>query len=78
MFENKYIARLDCHYSRIIASWYNAGGTIETSVRKSLKFFEWMKTIGLTDDERKEIWYLATNGKLEFEDSARKFISENG
>ena len=65
MFENKYIARLDCHYSRIIASWYMAGGTIGTSVRKSSKFFEWMKTIG-------------TNGKLEFEYSARKFISENG
>ena len=28
-FENKYIKELDAHYSRIIASWANAGGTFD-------------------------------------------------
>ena len=38
-------------------------------------FKEWLKeTQGLTDDEIKDIMEMATNGKLELEESAKRFL----
>ena len=73
MFENKYIAAIDAHYSRIIASWYKAGGT-----RYLGDFRKWLKTLTqLTDDQRHEIEFLFDNGKLELEMSAHNFMDNN-
>ena len=41
------------------------------------KFTEWLKSLGFNDDECREIRELATSGKLELEDSVRKFLKEN-
>lgn len=78
MFENKYIERLDCHYSRIIASWYNAGGEIPTARWAKTSFAKWLKSLGFTDQEAYDIWNMATCGKLELEHSAEKFINLTG
>ena len=73
MFENKYIPAIDAFYSRIIASWYNAGGTSCLG-----DFRKWLKTLPqLTDDQRYETEFLFRCGKLELEMSAHNFMKNN-
>ena len=71
MFENKLINGI--HASRYIASWRNAGGQLYY-VEEVNHFYKWLLTLGLTEDEAKYVRHLATNGKLELENSAEKFI----
>lgn len=81
-FENKYILELDCHYSRIIASWLNSGKEISPRLKKLGKhrykilksnFELWLESLGLSEEQVKEIYEMATNGKLELENSASTF-----
>lgn len=70
--ENPYVARLGCHYSRIIASWANYGnGYFER------EFEEWLKTLEFTEEEIREIVERATCGKFELERSIIKFKKEH-
>jgi len=81
-FENKYIKRMDVHYSRIIESWHNAWtDSKKTRPRNDYKLFrEWLGSLvifgeKLTDEEIFELGYIYQNGKMECEESAKKFIS---
>ena len=76
MFENKVIEGI--HISRFIASWQEATG----NCRKEKGLFrEWLKSLVingryLTDGEVHDILFVADNGKLELEMSAKAFIKE--
>lgn len=73
MFENKLFN--DIHASRYIASWQNAGGALYY-VEDVDNFCGWLLSLGLNEDEVRHIRHLATNGKLELEKSAEKYIQE--
>jgi len=70
-WENKYLPNRGIHYSRIIASWNNAiGSTIYGD-----NFKNWLKIEAKLDDEQiNEIVNLANDGKLEWEENARRFM----
>ena len=73
MFENQLIEGI--YISRFVASWVNKGGKLDFT------FKEWLGTLvinerKLTNDEIKDIYNFATNGKLELEISALKFLNK--
>lgn len=68
-FENKYVKEYGIHYSRIIASWYRVGGTL-AGLRG------WLETTPLTKEQIGEVMFLAENGKLEWENDARKYLAK--
>ena len=83
-FENKIVGTGTLYYSRIIASWHNAGGVIYSGGCKNRitgenwRFVRWLKSLGfLTEEQIREIRHMAEDGKLELEDSAKKFLQEN-
>lgn len=73
-FENK-LDNEGIYYSRWIASWVNEGGTFDRHGKSMFK--DWIHV--LIDDEKieKEIFNLATNGKLELETSARLYLKNH-
>ena len=71
-FKNKLIK--DVHASRYIASWAKMGGHFGRGPRGRFDFNDWLEAIGLSDDEVKFIYNLATCGRLELETSARSFM----
>ncbi len=79
-WENVYLKKYRMYYSRIIASWTNVGGDV-----KSKRFKEWLESITdddtgervLTDEQVYDIYRLANNGKLEWQENARKFMAEH-
>lgn len=77
MFENKLIENI--YISRFIASWEQAGG----NCRKDFVLFrKWLSSLiingrHLTDGEICDILFIAGNGKMELEDSAKAFIKKN-
>lgn len=86
-FENKVTEEHKIHYSRYIASWLKI--VLKTDLIEKKKycighyhietvfgddFGDWLKQLGLNEDEIREIKELATNGKLELEDSAYDYI----
>jgi hypothetical protein len=73
MFENKLFN--DVRATRYIASWLRAGGELYY-VEDVDNFRGWLLSLGLTADEVYHISNLATCGKLELENSAKKFLSE--
>lgn len=74
MFENRVIN--GCEYeSRFIASWVREGGGLRY-VEDIKDFYNWLISLGLTEEQANHIKFLATNGKLELENSARKFLSK--
>lgn len=72
-FDNAKTEKHNVHYSRYIASWINAGGDLST-LDGWYSFAFWLDTLGLTADEIYHIRVMATNGKLELENSAKEFI----
>ena len=74
MFENNYSHNLKVHYSRYIASWINAhGGRYKRELFEG--FRHWLRDeCKLTDDEIHDIWEMATNGKLELQENARRYL----
>lgn len=86
-FENKLFEGI--YYSRFILSWVNAGGNFKEhkkivggTKRQLWLFRDWLKSLiingkELPEDVIGEIVEIASNGKLEFEESAKEFIKEN-
>ena len=78
-FKNVYLDKYGIHYSRIIASWTKNGGNVY-----SKEFKEWLKSIKdydtderiLTDEQVSDIYNLATNGKLEWQENAKQFMNK--
>jgi hypothetical protein len=70
MFENVKIRGI--HATRFYASWVRSGG----GPKSYDKFKDWLKSLGLTDDECGIILELARNGKLELETSVKYFLKE--
>lgn len=82
MFDNKIVkvpalGNEEIHISRIIASWTHVGGQITTRRWAKTPFANWCVGLGLDTDVIREMVYFATNGKLELEDSAKKFLEAN-
>ena len=73
MFENKLINGI--HAMRYIMSWVREGGQLCTGGDID-DFNEWLLSLGLSEDDADYIKYLATNGKLELETSAMKFLNK--
>lgn len=75
-FENK---RCDngngIHYSRIIASWVVANGMREMLFDD--RFKDWLRSLELPEDEILDIYEMATNGRMECQNHAKRFIAEN-
>ena len=72
MFTNKTINGY-IYETRFIASWAREGGKLETREDIS-NFYKWLLSLGLTKEDADHVKFLATNGKLELETSARKFL----
>ena len=74
MFENGNFNGI--FYSRFIASWVRKGGMLKTGHDISM-FRSWLTEIGCDDETVDKITFLASNGKLELENSAERFIAEH-
>lgn len=75
IFENKAINGY-VYATRFIASWIKAGGQLRTG-RDIKDFKDWLKSIGeVSEDDIHHIVFLATNGRLELEDHAKRFLTE--
>lgn len=61
--------------TRFIASWLNVGGQLKTG-RDMANFHNWLLKVGVSESDAKHIEFLATNGRLELEVSARDYISK--
>lgn len=75
MFENKIIKGV--HATRYIASWIREGGKLGYFGEGVDDFNKWLKSLGLSDEDIEDIMYLARNGRLELETSARNFMKNN-
>lgn len=75
MFEN---IRIDgyIYATRFIASWIKVGGTLNKPGDLT-KFEDWLKSLELSKEDIRCIKFLATNGKLELEEDAKRFLNEN-
>ena len=73
--ENARTEKHEIHYSRYIASWYKAGGQFR-HLTDTLNFKDWLRSMGLSEDEVQTIANMAVCGKLELEESAKVFIEE--
>lgn len=75
-WENKAVDGLCLFYTRVIASW------VRTKYGKGdPEFKKWLRTLiingkPLTDEMIDDICFLKDNGKMELEESARRFIKE--
>ena len=74
MFENGNFNGI--FYSRFIASWMRKGGMLKTGHDISM-FRSWLTEIGCDDETVDKITFLASNGKLELENSAERFLKEH-
>ena len=72
MFENVTVRGV--HATRYIMSYVRAGG--ELLGRKVWEFEDWLKSLGLDEEEIYSILSIARNGKLELEISAAQFLAE--
>ena len=75
MFENKQINGY-VYATRFIASWVRAGGTFSVNGKGYKEFEDWLRSLQLNDSDIEHILFLAKNGKLELERSARLFLKE--
>ena len=85
-FKNKLFEKI--YYSRFIASWIKAGGNFNKSKKvyvnedhyyRTSMFEEWLRQITINgkhipEETIKEIYELATSGKLELQEDAKKFL----
>lgn len=62
--------------TRFIASWVKVGGTLNKPGDLT-KFEDWLKSLELSKEDIRCIKFLATNGKLELEEDAKRFLNEN-
>lgn len=73
MFENRQINGYT-YATRFIASWLRKGGQLRTGEDYD-NFYEWLLSLNLNEDDANHIKFLASNGKLELETSAMKFLN---
>ena len=73
MFENR-LKNTDNYASRFIASWVREGGKLRTG-KDYDDFREWLTSLDLNEEDVNHIYFLASNGKLELEISAKKFLA---
>ena len=79
MFENKIYEGI--HYSRFIASWVKVGGELKS--RNAWLMKDWLRQLTINDkpipeEVIMEIYIFATNGKLELQESAKRFLETGG
>ena len=74
MFENKIINGCD-YATRFIMSWVRSGGTFSKHGKGYDDFRKWLESLELKTEDIEDIMFLAQNGKLELEVSAKKFIT---
>ena len=71
MFENLKDKKNKIHYTRYIMSWIREGGDCN-----DLDWFaEWLASLELDKEDISEIRFIMSNGKMELESSARKFLA---
>ena len=73
-FENKIINGCD-YATRFIMSWVRSGGTFGKHGKGYDDFRKWLESLELKTEDVEDIMFLAQNGKLELEVSAKKFIT---
>ena len=73
MFENRQINGYT-YATRFIASWVREGGELRTG-KDYDDFKEWLRSLGLKEDDVNHIYFLASNGKMELEYRARVFLA---
>lgn len=61
--------------TQYIASWVRMGGQFGFHDEGVKEFREWLTSLNLEKDDIDDIVYLATNGKMELESSAKKFLA---
>ena len=64
-------------YSRFIASWTKMCRRMKVPVYFTDNFKDWMRSIGVPEDDIHDICEMADNGRLELEDSASLYIKEH-
>lgn len=73
MFENQIIR--GTHATRYIASWIKSGGGLKYGEDID-NFTKWLKSLGLSEADVSGIKWIATNGKMELEHSAKQFLTK--
>lgn len=73
MFTNRKINGY-IYETRFIVSWLRVGGQLTTGEDID-NFRNWLISLKLEEGEIEHILYLATNGKLELENSAKRFLN---
>ncbi len=76
MFKNRESSKGE-YYSRYIASWVNTCKELRMPVYFDNEFLRWLESEGLNDIETNQIRFLAINGKLELEQSAKRYLMNN-
>lgn len=72
MFTNKLIG--DIYATRFIMSWVRMGGRLNKRGDGVDDFRKWLTSLDLDEEAIEHIMFIATNGKLELENSARKYL----
>ena len=73
MFENKVINGYT-YATRFIMSWVRSGGSFDTLENGYDDFRGWLESLGLENRDIRDIMFLAQNGKLELEESAKNYL----
>ena len=76
MLENVKIKGI--HSTRYIMSWVKSGGVLRTTGEGYYKFGQWLKGLGLSNEEKDTVLEIASNGKMELEVDAKIFCENNG
>ena len=74
MFENKVIGGYT-YATRFIMSWVRSGGKLDKIGKGYDNFRKWLESLKLDSEDIKDIMFLAENGKLELEVSAKNFMA---
>ena len=72
MFTNKLIG--DVYATRFIMSWVRMGGKLGKRGDGVGDFRKWLTSLDLDEEDIERIIFIATNGKLELEVSAKNYI----
>ena len=74
MFENKVIEGYT-YATRFIMSWVRSGGKFDKSGKGYGDFRKWLESLKLDSNDIEDIMFLALNGKLELEVSAKNYMA---
>ena len=74
MFENKVIDGYT-YATRFIMSWVRSGGKFDKHGKGYDDFRNWLESLELKTEDIKDIMFLALNGKLELEVSAKNYMA---